>query len=142
MAADILTNLVTSLGVDFTNPITLAINIIVSTIIGGIVLLVLVEIIGKKFSEEVHPVNAFLVVLIINLINLLGVLAFVTPLISFIPFLPVILPVVVWIILIKLFFREMSITHAILVGVIGWLLSTFLIPYFVGIASGFIPSFG
>ena len=142
MAADILTNLVTSVGVDFTNPITLAINIIVSTIIGGIVLLILVEIIGKKFSEEVHPMNAFLVVLIINLINILGVLGFITPYISSIPFLPVILPVLVWIILIKLFFSEMSIMHAIIVGVIGWLLSIFLIPYLVGIASGFIPSFG
>lgn len=142
MAADILTNLVTSVGVDFTNPITLAINIIVSTIIGGIVLLILVEIIGKKFSEEVHPVNAFLVVLIINLINILGVLGLITPYISFIPFLPVILPVLVWIILIKLFFSEMSILHAIIVGVVGWLLSIFLIPYLVGIASGFMPSFG
>ncbi|MCK4531579.1 MAG: hypothetical protein KAT94_01820 [Candidatus Aenigmarchaeota archaeon] len=142
MAADILTNLVTSLGVDFTNPITLAINVIVSTIIGGIVLLILVEIIGKKFSEEVHPANAFLVVLIINLVNLLGVLGFIVPYISFIPFLPVILPVLIWITLIKLFFKEMGITHAILVGVVGWLLSIFLIPYLVGMASGFIPSFG
>ena len=142
MAADILTNLVTSLGVDFTNPITLAINIIVSTIIGGIVILILVEIIGKKFSENVHPVNAFLVVLIINLINFLGVLGFITPYISFIPFLPVILPVLIWIILIKLFFKEMSIIHAVIVGVVGWLLSIFLIPYLVGMASGFIPSFG
>ena len=142
MAADILTNLVTSLGVDFTNPITLAINIIVSTIIGGIVILILVEIIGKKFSENVHPVNAFLVVLIINLINFLGVLGFITPYISFIPFLPVILPVLIWIILIKLFFKEMRIIHAVIVGVVGWLLSIFLIPYLVGMASGFIPSFG
>lgn len=142
MAADILTNLVTSLGVDFTNPITLAINVIVSTIIGGIVLLILVEIIGKKFSEEVHPANAFLVVLIINLINLLGVLGFITPYISFVPFLPVILPVLIWIVMIKLFFGEMSILHAVMVGVVGWLLSIFLIPYLVGIASGFIPSFG
>jgi hypothetical protein len=141
MAADFLTNLVTSLGVDFTNPIALAINVIVSTIIGGIVLLVLVEIVGKKFSEEVHPANAFLVVLIINLINILGVLGFITPYISFIPFLPVILPVLIWIILIKVFFKEMSILHAVIVGVVGWLLSIFLIPYLVGIASGFIPSF-
>ncbi|MEE9323498.1 MAG: hypothetical protein V3U72_03040 [Candidatus Aenigmarchaeota archaeon] len=142
MAADILTNLVTSLGVDFTNPITLAINVIVSTIIGGIVFLILVEIIGKKFSEEVHPVNAFLVVLIINLVNFLGVLGFIIPYISFVPFLPVILPVLIWIILVKVFFKEMSILHAVILGVVGWLLSIFLIPYLVGIASGFIPSFG
>lgn len=142
MAADILTNLVTSLGVDFANPITLAINLILSTIVGGIVLLLLVEIVGKKSSEHVNPLNAFLVVLIINLINILGVLGFVAPYISFVPFLPVILPVLIWIVMIKAFFGEMSLMHAILVGVVGWLLSIFVIPYLVGIASGFIPSFG
>ena len=141
MAADILTNLVTGLGVNFASPITLVINLIVSTIIGGIVLLILVEIFGKKFSEEVQPANAFLVVLIINLINLLGVMAFIVPMISFVPFLPVLLPVIIWIVMIKLFFKEMSIAHAIMVGVIGWLLSIFLIPYIVGMASGLIPSF-
>ncbi|MCK5023446.1 MAG: hypothetical protein KAS04_04710 [Candidatus Aenigmarchaeota archaeon] len=141
MAADILTNLVTGLGVDFASPITLVINLIVSTIIGGIVLLILVEIFGKKFSEEVQPANAFLVVLIINLINLIGVMAFIVPMISFVPFLPVLLPIIIWIVMIKLFFKEMSIVHAIMVGVIGWLLSIFLIPYIVGMASGFIPSF-
>lgn len=142
MAADILTNLVTSLGVNFTNPITLAINVIVSTIIGGIVLLILVEIIGKKFKEGIHPANAFLVVLIINIINLLGIIALIASFISFVPFLPVILPVLIWIILIKLFFKEMKFSHAILVGIIGWAISIFLVPYLVGMASGFIPSFG
>jgi len=142
MAADILTNLVTSLGLDFASPITLAINVILSTIIGGLALLLIVEIIGKKFSEEVHPANAFLVVLIINLINLLGILALVTPYISFIPFLPVILPVIIWVVLIKAFFGEMEILHAVIVGVVGWLLSIFVVPYLVGIASGFMPSFG
>jgi hypothetical protein len=142
MAADILTNLVTSLGVDFANPITLAINVIVSTIIGGIVLLILVEIVGKKFSEEVHPANAFLVALIINIINIPIIFGLISSFLSFIPFLPVILPVLIWIILIKVFFREMEITHAILVGVIGWALTMFLVPSLVGIAMGFIPSFG
>ncbi len=141
MAADILTNLVTSLGVDFTSPITLAINVIVSTIIGGIVLLVLVEIVGKKFSEEVRPANAFLVVLIINIINLPLVMAFIGPMIAFIPFVPVILPVLIWIVMIKLFFKEMSFLHAIIVGVVGWGLSIVLVPLLVGVASGFIPSF-
>lgn len=142
MAADILTNLVTSLGVDFTNPITLAINIILSTIIGGIVLLILATVIGKKFSEEIHPANAFLVVLIINLINILGVLAFITPMISFIPFLPVILPVLIWVVLIKVFFGELNFLHAVILGVAGYFLSIFLIPILVGMTSGFIPSFG
>ena len=88
-----------------------------------------------------QPTNAFLVVLIINLINMLGVLGIVIRFISFIPFLPVILPVLIWIALIKMFFKDMSFAHAVIVGVIGWVLSIFLIPYLVGMASGFIPSF-
>jgi hypothetical protein len=142
MAADVLTNLVTSLGMNFTNPITLAINLILSTIIGGIVLLIIVEIFGKKFKEKIHPANAFLVVLIINIINLLGVTALIMPMLSSIPFLAVILPVIIWVVLIKLFFKEMKFTHAILVGIVGYALSIFLIPILVGMASGFVPSFG
>jgi hypothetical protein len=140
--ADILTSLVSSLGVSFANPITLAINIILSTIVGGIVLLLLVEVVGKKFSEEVNPINAFLVVLIINLINLLGVMGILIGILSFVPFLPMILPVLIWIAMIKLFFKEMSFSHAVIVGVIGFALSIFLVPYIVGMAMGFIPSFG
>jgi hypothetical protein len=142
MAADALTNLVGSLGVDFGHPITLAINLILSTIIGGIVLLLLVEVFGKKFKEKIHPINAFVVVLIINLINLLGVTGFIMPYISFIPFLGMILPALIWIVLIKLFFKEMKFSHALMVGIIGYVLSMFLIPVLVGMASGFVPSFG
>ena len=140
--ADVLTNLVGSLGIDFQHPITLALNLLLSTLVGGIVLLVLVEVFGMKFKEKVHPVNAFLVVLIINIVNLLGVTALILPYISFVPFMSAILPVLIWIILIKLFFREMKFTHAIVVGVVGWLLSMMLIPYLVAMASGFVPSLG
>lgn len=140
--ADALTNLIGSLGVNFANPLTLGINLILSTIVGGVVLLLLVEIFGMKFKESVQPVNAFLVVLIINIINLLGVTALILPYISFLPFIGVLLPVIIWIVLIKIFFKEMKITHAILVGIVGWLTSMLLIPYLVGIASGFVPSFG
>lgn len=141
MAADVLTTLVTSLGNNFANPIMLAINLILSTIIGGVVLLILVEVFGKKFKEKVHPANAFLVVLIINIINLVGVTALIMPYISFVPFLGVILPALIWIILIKLFFKEMKFTHAVLVGIIGFALSMLLIPYLVKMASGFVPAF-
>jgi len=133
MATDILGTL-TSLSND---PIGLAINILLSTLIGGIVLLVLVEIIGKKFSEKINPINAFLAMLVINIINFLGILGFLTPYISGIPFLYMILPVVVWIVLMKVFFRDMKIMHAVLVGIIGYFLSIFVIPMIVGMAMGF-----
>ena len=142
MAADFLTNLISSLGVDFANPITMAMNVIVSTIVMGIVLLIVVEIMGKKFSEEIHPLNAFLVALVINIINIPIVFGLISSFASFVPFLPAVLPLVIWIVVVKLFFREMSFLHAIMVGVIGWFLSMFLITYLVGIVSGFIPSFG
>jgi hypothetical protein len=142
MASDILTNLVTSLGNNLANPIPLAITLILSTLIGGIVLLILVEILGKKFKEKIHPANAFLVVLIINIINQLGIIALISPFISFIPMVTWILPALIWIVLIKMFFKEMKFTHAILVGIIGFILSMLLIPYLVGMASGFVPSFG
>jgi hypothetical protein len=138
MAVDFLTDFVSDLGVGFGDPITLAINIILSTIIGGIVLLILLEIVGKHFSEEVKPTNAFLLVLVINIINLPVVFSLLVSFASFIPFLPVILPVLIWIILVKFFFKELAISHAILVGVVGYLLTLFVIPYLIGMAMGFL----
>jgi|YelNatPaOPRAMG01_1025707.scaffolds.fasta_scaffold201036_1 hypothetical protein len=141
MADDFLNNLMGSVGVNFEHPITLAINLFLSTLIGGIFLIIIVEILGKKFKEKVHVANAFLVVLIINIINILGVIGFIYPLISFAPFISTILPIIIWILLIKIFFKEMKFTHAIIVGIIGYALTLFFIPTLVGIASGFMPSF-
>jgi hypothetical protein len=142
MATDILGTL-TGLA---SNPIGLAISILLSTLIGGIVLLVLVEVIGKKFSEKINPINAFLAMLVINLINLLGILGFLTPYIAGIPFsyiIVIILPAVIWIVLMKVFFHDMKIMHAVLVGIIGYFLSIFVIPMIVGMAMVyFIPVTG
>lgn len=128
------------------SPISLAINILLSTLIGGIILLVLVEIIGKKFSEKINPINAFLAMLVINLINFLGILGFLTPYISGMPFsymIIMILPVVIWIVLMKVFFKSMKIQHAVMVGVIGYVLSIFVIPMIVSMAMVyFMPAVG
>ncbi len=139
MAADFLTEFISNLGVGFADPITLAINIILSTIIGGIVLLILLEIVGKHFSEEVRATNAFLLVLVINIINIPVIFSLLVQFASFIPFLPVILPILIWIILVKFFFKELAITHAILVGVIGYFLTMYAVPILVGLAMGFLP---
>ncbi len=142
MAADFLTEMLTSFGLSFSNPIALAINIILSTLIGGIILLIIVEVVGKHFSEQVKPQNAFFVVLLINVINLPIAFGLISSFLSFIPFLGIILPVLIWIVLIKMFFREMSFPHAILVGVIGWVVTLFIVPYIVGMVAGFLPTFG
>ncbi len=140
MAADFLTEMISSLGVSFANPVALAINIILSTIIGGIVLLIIVEIIGKHYSENVKALNAFIVVLVINIINLPIIFGLISSFLAFVPFLGVILPVLIWIILVKMFFKEMSFLHAIIVGVIGWVVTMFIVPYLIGMVMGFLPA--
>jgi hypothetical protein len=125
----------------YTYWIGLGINIVLSTIIGGIVLRVILEIFSKAFKEPVKPGNAFLAVLVVNLINMIVVMGFLLPYIAPIPYLLMILPLIVWILLIKAFFGELSILHAIAVGIIFYLISFFALPLLTGFVMGFIPSF-
>lgn len=126
----------------YTYWIGLAINLILATIIGGIVLIVILEIFSKKFKEPVRPGNAFLAVLVVNLITNLGIMGFLLPYIAPVPYLLMILPLLIWILLIKAFFGELSILHAVAVGIIFYLISFFALPLLTGVVMGFIPSFG
>lgn len=125
-------------GLNLANPLSAVINIILATIIGGIVFLIIAEIIAKAFREEIQASHAFVVVLVINIINMFGVLNLV-PFISILP--AFLLQIIIWIVLVKLAFRNMAITHVILLSIIGWLVTILIIPYLVGMASGFIPKF-
>ena len=58
----------------YTYWIGLGINIILSTIIGGIILIVVLEIFSKAFKEPVKPANAFLAVLVVSIINNIGIM--------------------------------------------------------------------
>jgi hypothetical protein len=118
--------------------LTVGINIILSTIIGGLILLLLVEILGKEWGESVHPVNAFFVVLVINIVNIIGIIGFLS---AIVPVGSLIIPFLVWVILIKVFFSDMPWKHAAIAGILGYLLSIFLVPYIIGFVSGFLPSF-
>ena len=120
------------------NWVALGINLILSTIVGGIVIIILLAIAGRAFKESPKLPNAFLMVLLINIINLFGILAFLSP---YVPSAGLILPVLIWIVFTKLFFSEMKLWHAILVGIAGYGLSIFLIPMLVSSFSAFIPAF-
>lgn len=122
--------------------IGMAINLIVSTIIGGIILIVILELFSKKFNEPVKASNAFLVVLIVNIINIIGILGFLSSYMAAIPYLALILPLIIWIVFIKAFFGELSILHAIVVAVIFFIITIFILPMFTSVIMGFIPSFG
>jgi len=117
--------------------VNIGVNLIVSTLVGGLVLLVILQILSRAWGESVSTSNTFLVVLLINLINLVGILGFVSLALPGAPML--IIPILVWIILIKAFFRSMGWLHAIAVGIIGWLVSTMIVPGLVSVVMGLVP---
>ncbi|MCX6814954.1 MAG: hypothetical protein NTY20_04885 [Candidatus Aenigmarchaeota archaeon] len=120
----------------------LGINTIVSAIVGGILLIFLVEVFSHKFGESIKPQNAFLVTLIASAITNFGILGLLAGLVSAVPSVSIILmalPLLVWFVLIKAFFSEMNILHAFLVAVIFFMLNMLVIPYIVSMVAGFIP---
>ncbi len=114
-------------------------NLVISTIIGGLILAVIVKIIGKEWGENVSALNAFALVLIINLINIFGIVGIIGTYIAFIPYMLLILPLIIWIALVKLFFGEMTNLHIVIVAVIGYAVSIFLVPYMVAMLLPLIP---
>jgi hypothetical protein len=119
--------------------LALGINTILSTIVGGIVLIILVEVFSHKFGESIKPQNAFLVALLANAATSFGILGLLAGFLSSMSFLIIILPLVIWFVLIKLFFRQMNVLHAFLVAVIFFVLSMLLIPYLTAYVAAFIP---
>lgn len=129
-------------GLSLGNPIALLVNLIVSTIVGGIVFLVVVEVFAKAFSEEAPIVRAFGVVLIINIINIFGILGLITPYLMAIPFagyIMLIIPLLIWIGLVKAFFSDMETLHAVVIGVVGYVLSIIVFPWVTGLVMGYLP---
>jgi hypothetical protein len=118
--------------------ISLGINLILSTLVAGIALIVLAEVFSHFFKESIKPQNAFLVSLIGNIII---TVVFMFGFVSFIPMSTIIVPLLIWFLLTKVFFSEMNILHAFLVALVFFFITILVIPTIVGIVSGFIPSF-
>ena len=134
--------------VDFANSqsfggwINIGIDILVSTIVGGIVLLIVAEIVSKAGGEQIKAANAFPVVLLIKMINTFVIFMLLSYL-SFIPYSFIIVPLLIWIGLVKAFFSGLSALHAVAVGAVGFAVSIILVPSLVGmvISAGIIPNF-
>ena len=106
-------------------------NLLLSTIVGGIVFLVVAKLIGRKFHESIGIVQVFLAVFLINLLNIPLVLGYTQTAINSVPALAAVypfLPLILWFAVVKLVFRGMSISHALLISVLGYILSLFVIP--------------
>ena len=119
--------------------LSLGISVIVSTLVGGILLIVLVEVFSHKFGESIKPQNAFLVTLLANIVTYFGVIGLLSGFLASVPYVIILLPLVVWFVLIKVFFSQMNILHAFLVAVIFFVLSMLLIPYLTSYVAAFIP---
>lgn len=149
MALEFLTNpfdlnaiygLATSQGFEYW--VSMGVNVIVSTIVGGLLLILIMWIFSSKFGENVHLANSFIVVLLANIINMLGVLGLLLPFIAGVPFLGFVLPFLVWVVLLKLFFKDMGMLHIVIVAIVFMLVMIFVTPQITGYVSQFIPSFG
>ena len=132
-ATDFVTNILSQ---TLANPVGLVLNIVISTIVGGIVFLIVVELIAKAFKDHVSIGRVFTVVLVINLVNILGVMGFVLQHTSFVPVL--VIQLLVWIVLTKLFVG-MPITHSIIVGIVGFFVANLVVPGLVPYIWNFIP---
>ncbi|MBU0953646.1 MAG: hypothetical protein KKA90_04500 [Nanoarchaeota archaeon] len=119
--------------------LALAINFILATLVGGIVIALIVGIAARRWGDEVKVQNSFLLVLIATAISYFGV-PFLGGLLP--SYALLIIPVIVWILLAKLLFGGFSIVHAIIIGIIGYAVTLFAVPYAVGFLSAFFPSFG
>lgn len=116
--------------------ISMGINLILSTLVAGIALIVLAEVFSHFFKESIKPQNAFLVSLIGNII-ITVIFMFVDT--SFIPMSTIILPLLIWFGLTKAFFSSMNIFHAFLVALVFFFITILIIPTLVSIISAYIP---
>ena len=53
--------------------------------------------------------------------------------------LTMVLPVLVWVVVLKVLFTDLSILHVLIISVICYLLSIYLIPSLVVLVTGYIP---
>ncbi len=118
--------------------INIIISMVLSTVVGGVLLIVVLGFFNRIYGEMLDYKRAFLVVLIVNVLNFVGVVGILSPFIGGIPFIGLILPLVIWVVLLKVFFEDMSFLHAIIVGAVFFALTIIAIPYLVAMAGSYI----
>ena len=136
---DAVFNLATGQG--FGTWINMGINLIASTIIGGIVLIIILATVGKAWHENVPMARSFFVVFVINLITQFGIVGLITGFLPGIAMASIIVNLLLWIGLIKVFFGQMKMSHAAVVGVIGYVVSLIIVPMILGMVLGLVPAF-
>ena len=118
--------------------VSIIINLVISTIVGGIVLIIVLGVFNRIYGEMLDYKRAFLVVLIANLINFIGIAGLLSSVLGGIPLIGIILPVLIWVVLLKVFFEDMSFLHTLIVGVVFFAITLLAIPYLIGYVTGLI----
>ena len=118
--------------------INLGISIILTTLIGGIVLILLSKVLGKWTGSLTNYGHTFLVVFLVNIINFFGILGLLLGFVYMIPFIGLMIPVLVWIALLKVFFNDLTFKGVIILGILMYILSFALVPLLVSTAGSFI----
>ena len=110
-------------------------SLVLSTIVGGILLIIVLGVFNRIYGEMLDYKRAFLVVFIVNLINFVGIVGFLTPYIAGVPFIGLVLPLIIWIVLLKVFFEDLSFIHTLIVGAVFFALTIIAVPYIISIVS-------
>jgi hypothetical protein len=118
--------------------VSIIINLVISTIVGGIVLIIVLGVFNRIYGEMLDYKKAFLVVLIANLINFIGIAGMLSSVLGGIPLIGIILPVLIWVVLLKMFFEDMSFLHTLIVGAVFFAITLLAIPYLIGQVMGLI----
>lgn len=118
------------------------VNLALSTIVGGVVFLIITKLIARKFHESVGLKQVMMVMFLINIINIPVVWGFTLQQVSSMPLLSSVypfLPLIVWFVVVKLVFSGMKISHSLLVSILGYILSLLVIPIIVLSVRAFLP---
>ena len=120
----------------------LLINLIISTLVGGLVFFIVVKLIASKLGDNVGLTRVFLAVFVINLISLPIIWGLTISAITVIPFVGIIfplLPFLIWLLVVKVSFGDMAWSHVFIVTIIGYVLSIYVVPTLVWSIRGLLP---
>ena len=118
--------------------VNIIINLVLSTVVGGVLLIVVLGVFNRIYGEMLDYKRAFIVVLLANVINLVGIAGLLSPYLSVIPFIGLILPLLIWVVLLKVFFEDMSFLHALIVGAVFFVVTIIAVPYLISVVGSFI----
>lgn len=124
---DFLSNLAAS----FSTLDSVLISLLVSTVAGGIIFLIVVELIAKKLHDRISIPRVFLAVFIINIATLPIIFGVTSQALGWLPFASAILPFlpfIVWLAVIELLFKDIPISHSFILSLVGYILSILVVP--------------